>query len=418
MSENAAYLKCRCKHCGQSLEFPADGLGSEIPCPNCGQTTLLYKPADFQEDGKDSRGPQAEGAPKVHCLCPHCKNDFDFELGLLGQAVHCPACQWQGVPTREDVELSDFQALGIDVECLVRRLRNEPTRTAQPKPSIPIPPPQSPSPIKCLRCPCLHCGQQVAFPESEIGGTMQCPHCRKQTMLHRPAAPASQSARIVSAPKAAEGGKLAGIRLTRRTAIIATIILCCLGAAVWAFENWREREAIRRERETEAEKTRTTLAAELRLLGADLNTGINENDFLRQSARVRAAYDVAKANLTTSQNERFGEIDQDITACKYFWDQEMEFSATWNPSWVLYSRSASALVEKLNLKVQAVVLNDATFADVEGGRRLLPREMAKLMERYQNESGSIWYVPRPCLQQVMDKLGESIRSFLDDNSKD
>ena len=85
---------------------------------------------------------------------------------------------------------------------------------------------------------------------------------------------------------------------------------------------------------------------------------------------------------------------------------------------VLYSRSASALVEKLNLKVQAVVLNDATFADVEGGRRLLPREMAKLMERYQNESGSIWYVPRPCLQQVMDKLGESIRSFLDDNSKD
>jgi hypothetical protein len=65
--------------------------------------------------------------------------DFNFELGLLGQVVHCPACQWQGVPGRDDVELSDFIALGIDVETLVRRLRNA------PYPSIPIPPPIPPA---------------------------------------------------------------------------------------------------------------------------------------------------------------------------------------------------------------------------------------------------------------------------------
>ncbi|MGA3182708.1 MAG: hypothetical protein ABSF38_20480, partial [Verrucomicrobiota bacterium] len=275
-------------------------------------------------------------------------------------------------------------------------------------------PPKSPSPIKYLRCPCLNCGQQIAFPELAIGDAIQCPECGQQTMLHRPAAPAIQSARIIPAPKRAEGGKAAGIRLTRPTAIAALIAVCCLGAVVWRVEIWREREAA-------VEKTRTALAAELRLLEADLNTGINENDFLRQSARVRAAYDVAKTNLTTSQTERFGEIDLEISSCKLFWDQETEESER-NPSWVPYRSSAHELVEKLNLKVQAVLWDWGTFAfsDVDGGRRLLPSEMAKLLERYPNVNGSpvVYYVPKPVLQQVMDKLGEAIRSFLDDNSKD
>jgi DNA-directed RNA polymerase subunit RPC12/RpoP len=160
-----------------------------------------------------------------------------------------------------------------------------------------------------IRCPCLHCGQHIEFPSSAIGETVQCPQCGHQTMLHRPAAPAIQSAPIVPAPKGAEVGKAAGIRFSRTTTIIATIVVCSLGAVVWRVEIWREREAA-------VEKTRNALAAELRLLEADLNTGINENDFLRQSARVRAAYDVAKTNLTTSQTERFGEIDLEISSSR------------------------------------------------------------------------------------------------------
>lgn len=37
----AEYLKGPCQHCGNSLEFPGDGLGQSTTCPHCGQTTVL-----------------------------------------------------------------------------------------------------------------------------------------------------------------------------------------------------------------------------------------------------------------------------------------------------------------------------------------------------------------------------------------
>ena len=35
------YLKGPCQHCGGRLEFPAESIGSIIPCPHCGQHTEL-----------------------------------------------------------------------------------------------------------------------------------------------------------------------------------------------------------------------------------------------------------------------------------------------------------------------------------------------------------------------------------------
>jgi hypothetical protein len=35
------YLKCHCQSCRNSIEFPAAGLGQTIPCPHCGQSTVL-----------------------------------------------------------------------------------------------------------------------------------------------------------------------------------------------------------------------------------------------------------------------------------------------------------------------------------------------------------------------------------------
>jgi len=35
------YLKCACRHCQGTIEFPAHGLGRAIPCPHCGQKTSL-----------------------------------------------------------------------------------------------------------------------------------------------------------------------------------------------------------------------------------------------------------------------------------------------------------------------------------------------------------------------------------------
>lgn len=51
MSQNK-YLKCACDNCGGKIEYPAEGIGSTIPCPHCGTPTelTLEAPADFSAD--------------------------------------------------------------------------------------------------------------------------------------------------------------------------------------------------------------------------------------------------------------------------------------------------------------------------------------------------------------------------------
>jgi hypothetical protein len=43
MSDETGHLTCLCNHCSQSLEFPSEGIGTEIQCPTCGMTTRLYR---------------------------------------------------------------------------------------------------------------------------------------------------------------------------------------------------------------------------------------------------------------------------------------------------------------------------------------------------------------------------------------
>lgn len=250
-----------------------------------------------------------------------------------------------------------------------------------------------------IQCPCLHCGQHIEFPASAIGETVECPHCGQQTMLHRPAARAIVPPPTQPPENRAEGGTVTRMRLTRTTAIAALIILCCLGAAVWVVENWRVHE-------TEAEKTRTALVAELRLLEADLKTGINQSDFLHQVARVRAAYDEAKANLNQLQNERFAEIDLDMTACIFFWDEEIKTSQ-YHFAAAAYDGPARIYAERLNLKMLAEVGMDVN-------KYLSPSEMAELLKHDPNRF--LTYYPKPCVEQVMGKIGEAIHSFLNDGS--
>jgi hypothetical protein len=35
------FLKCTCESCGGGIEFPAEGIGSTVPCPHCGWQTEL-----------------------------------------------------------------------------------------------------------------------------------------------------------------------------------------------------------------------------------------------------------------------------------------------------------------------------------------------------------------------------------------
>ncbi len=36
------YLKCNCPHCGQSIEYPAEGTGQTVPCPTCEKPVVLH----------------------------------------------------------------------------------------------------------------------------------------------------------------------------------------------------------------------------------------------------------------------------------------------------------------------------------------------------------------------------------------
>src|SRR5438876_61079 len=48
MSETK-YLKCACASCGGHIEFPADAIGSTVPCPHCGwQTELMLEAPPVQ----------------------------------------------------------------------------------------------------------------------------------------------------------------------------------------------------------------------------------------------------------------------------------------------------------------------------------------------------------------------------------
>lgn len=43
------YLRGECTACGGQIEYPADMVGTAIPCPHCGKTTDLFLEAPPQE---------------------------------------------------------------------------------------------------------------------------------------------------------------------------------------------------------------------------------------------------------------------------------------------------------------------------------------------------------------------------------
>jgi hypothetical protein len=45
------HLKCPCQQCGESIEFPADGLGQTAACPHCGSETVLLVAAESETPG-------------------------------------------------------------------------------------------------------------------------------------------------------------------------------------------------------------------------------------------------------------------------------------------------------------------------------------------------------------------------------
>lgn len=49
------FLKCACESCGGRIEFPADGIGSTVPCPHCGWHTELKLETPLVQTAQSSR---------------------------------------------------------------------------------------------------------------------------------------------------------------------------------------------------------------------------------------------------------------------------------------------------------------------------------------------------------------------------
>jgi hypothetical protein len=168
---------------------------------------------------------------------------------------------------------------------------------------------------------------------------------------------------------------MAEISILRRTVIGALAFAVCFAVlapiAFWKFQQASERGKAKKE-----------LATELRLLAADLQTGININDFLQQVARVRAAYAGAKAYLTPEQTGKFAQIDLALDGINFFWD--------WG------------------IKYQDIV-DPKSEANRRGLANLVDWEIVK--------TGECGFDARSCAKQLMDKTGQSISSFLEEISK-
>ena len=94
------YFKIECSKCGQHIDGEMEGFERLIQCPTCSAYVLArpteQKPTSVPESVKLNLAirpaaadeSKAEDIPKVHCRCPRCKEDFTFELGLLGDVIH------------------------------------------------------------------------------------------------------------------------------------------------------------------------------------------------------------------------------------------------------------------------------------------------------------------------------------------
>ena len=75
MSDETVDLACLCNHCSQRLEFPSEGVGTEIQCPTCGMTTRLYREQVATSITAAPAQPiMSAPAPASHFQCPRCSS--------------------------------------------------------------------------------------------------------------------------------------------------------------------------------------------------------------------------------------------------------------------------------------------------------------------------------------------------------
>lgn len=78
-------IRTSCQQCDQSIEFPAEGIGIEIPCPHCGQATILLEEVNSTKSDETLSAGELKAA--LTGTIPRPRVSFFYQLALFLVAV-------------------------------------------------------------------------------------------------------------------------------------------------------------------------------------------------------------------------------------------------------------------------------------------------------------------------------------------
>ena len=73
-----------CRHCGQHIEFPAEGAGMRVPCPHCAEETVLIEETTPDAGGEITA---AELKAALSGVAPRRRISIFYQAGLLAVAL-------------------------------------------------------------------------------------------------------------------------------------------------------------------------------------------------------------------------------------------------------------------------------------------------------------------------------------------
>jgi DNA-directed RNA polymerase subunit RPC12/RpoP len=328
------YFKVECGKCGQHIEGEMEGFERLIQCPTC-SAYILARPSDAKQASATAAPLQAPSPMPIPPLA-------SGERGTADAAkvyCFCPQCS-------QKLEFS-ADLVGKEIDCPNCGPITQPD-WIQSKPSIPVPPPIRPARAVVStgkpqeRTPALIPSKPAALPAPPL--TVRKGESRMRTIV---------------------------------TVIVATVVL--LAIALPSIYVWHKR----------AQKT-DQLKSELRLLEAQIQTGVSYNDFLAQVARVRAAYSAAQEVLNESQKQQqYQSLDLCLELCTTLWNPStVEPGSEW---YVGYGEKAYN--------------NCAT---------LFARFGIDGLELFDPNEHRYGYKIHDCVEQMFHRITEDIEAFLQD----
>ena len=153
------FLKCACPHCGQSIEYPAEGSGQIVPCPTCEKQITLTPTIQAQrvlvsvaesEPSKLARADKEPRPPEYLCYPPEPSQE-DFNSGWDFDCVAANINWTQEIRKREAINRRLFEKYLAAFK--LWSAGHNPGTAWEPKPLFPkspLPPSQNPEDVTIL----------------------------------------------------------------------------------------------------------------------------------------------------------------------------------------------------------------------------------------------------------------------------